>query len=155
MQQGRLRVAIFSNSYMPTISGVVTSVRLFRQALLAQGQDVHVFTPQVEHYEDEEPYVYRLPALIDLSKAYDISLVLPLKWPMRRTMEGIKPHLIHSQHPVLIGELALRYAQELRLPLVYTFHTRYDAVVQSRLSLLSVFIDTHVIGYPKFIFHSH
>ena len=137
MQKRRLRVAIFSNAYTPTISGVVTSVRLFRQGLVAQGQDVHVFTPQAEHYEDSEPYVYRLPALIDLSKAYEVSLALPLRWPMRRTMEGIKPHLIHSQHPALVGELALRYAQELRLPLVYTFHTRYDAVVQSRLSLLS------------------
>jgi glycosyltransferase involved in cell wall biosynthesis len=137
MRQGRLRIAIFSNAYRPTISGVVTSVCQFRQGLLARGHDVHVFTPRVEHYEDEEPYVFRLPALIDLNKAYEISLALPVRWPMKRTIQGIKPHLIHSQHPVLVGDLAMRWARDLRLPLVFTFHTRYDAVLQSYLSALS------------------
>ena len=137
MQQGHLRIAIFTNAYRPTISGVVTSVCLFRQGLLARGHDVHVFTPQVEQYEDEEPYIFRLPALIDLNKAYEVSLALPVMWPMKRTIKGIKPHLIHSQHPVLIGDLAMRWARDLGLPLVFTFHTRYDAVVQSYLSALS------------------
>jgi glycosyltransferase involved in cell wall biosynthesis len=126
----RLRVAIFSNAYRPTISGVVTSVCLFRQGLLERGQDVHVFTPEVSGYEDDEPYIYRLPVLLDLTTSYDLALALPLKRPMLKTIKGIKPHLIHSQHPVLVGDLAARYAQELDLPLVFTFHTRYKELVR-------------------------
>jgi glycosyltransferase involved in cell wall biosynthesis len=126
----RLRVAIFSNAYRPTISGVVTSVCLFRQGLLERGQDVHVFTPEVSGYEDDEPYIYRLPVLLDLTTSYELALALPLKRPMLNTIKGIKPHLIHSQHPVLVGDLAARYAQELELPLVFTFHTRYKELVR-------------------------
>jgi glycosyltransferase involved in cell wall biosynthesis len=126
----RLRVAVFSNAYRPTISGVVTSVCLFRQGLMERGQDVHVFTPEVPGYEDSEPYIYRLPVFLDLTNSYDLALALPLKRPMLNTIRGIKPHLIHSQHPVLVGDLAARYAQQLELPLVFTFHTRYKELVR-------------------------
>ncbi len=126
----RFRVASFSNAYKPTLSGVVTSVCLFRQGLLERGQDVHVFAPEVPGYGDDEPYIYRLPVFLDLTTSYDLALALPLKRPMLHTIRGIKPHLIHSQHPVLVGDLAARYAQELELPLVFTFHTRYKELVR-------------------------
>ena len=132
-----LRIAILSNAYKPSISGVVTSISLFRRGLIDLGHDVHIFAPKVEDYEDQEPYVFRLPALIDLSKSYDISLALPLKRPMRQIIQGIKPHLIHSQHPVLLGDLATMYAQELDLPLVFTFHTYYDNYLKHNVPIIS------------------
>jgi hypothetical protein len=55
MRPDCLRIAVFSNAYKPTISGVVTSLSLFRQGLMARGQHVHIFTPEVEGYEDDEP----------------------------------------------------------------------------------------------------
>ncbi len=132
-----LRIAVLSNFYKPLISGVVTSIRLFRRGLLARGHDVHIFTTEVEDYEDDEPYIYRFPALIDLTKAYEISVALPLRWPMRQALKGIKPHLIHSQHPIWVGDLASKYAQEFKLPLVFTFHTRYDEYLSRNIPLLS------------------
>lgn len=133
----RLRIAIWSNFFKPTISGVVTSISLFRQGLLEQGHDVHIFTTEVESYEDTEPYVYRLPALLDLSESLEFSLALPVRWPMRYAMKGIRPHVIHSQHPVLLGDLAAHYAQELGIPLVFTFHTRYDEFMKSNFPFMS------------------
>ena len=61
-----MRIAIFSNAYLPSISGVVNSITLFRKGLIAAGHEVHVFAPEYEEYEDEEPYIFRFPA-IDLS----------------------------------------------------------------------------------------
>jgi 1,2-diacylglycerol 3-alpha-glucosyltransferase len=133
----RLRIAILSNAYKPTISGVVTSMSRFRQGLIARGHDVHVFAPEVEGYEDQEPYVFRFPSFLDLTQSYEVSLCLPLKRPMRQTIAGIKPHLIHSQHPVLVGELAATYAHDLKVPLVFTFHTRYDEYLARNVPVLS------------------
>jgi glycosyltransferase involved in cell wall biosynthesis len=137
MRPARLRVAIFSNAYKPTISGVVTSILLFRHGLLKRGHDVHVFAPEVDEYEDDEPYIFRLPTLLDLTRSYELSLALPVKRPMRNTIRGIKPHLIHSQHPVLMGDLAMRYAQDMGLPLVFTFHSRYEKIIQHYVPLFS------------------
>ena len=132
-----LRVAVFSNAYKPTISGVVTSLSLFRQGLIARGHHVHIFTPEVEGYEDEEPYVYRFPAFLDLTREFDVSLALPLKRTMLHTIKGIKPHLIHSHHPHLLGDLAARYAEDLNLPLVFTVHARFDEFVRHQVPLFA------------------
>ena len=124
-----MRVVFFTNAYKPTVSGVVTSISLFRQGLMDAGHDVHIVAPEQGEYEDEEPYVFRLPA-IDLPGEIDLSLAMPLKGLIDTALRGIKPALIHSQHPVLLGDLAATFAHELQIPLVFTFHTRYDEYAQ-------------------------
>jgi 1,2-diacylglycerol 3-alpha-glucosyltransferase len=124
-----MRILVFSNAYKPSVSGVVTSIALFRRGLIEAGHDVHIVTPEYADYEDKEPYVFRFPAL-DLPDQLDISLVIPLKTTMATTVHGIKPTLIHSQHPFVMGGLAAAFARDLNLPLVFTFHTRYDVYAQ-------------------------
>ena len=124
-----MRVACFTNAYKPTVSGVVTSISLFRQGLMDAGHELHIVAPEQGEYEDEEPYVFRLPA-IDLPGEIDLSLAMPLKALIDTALGGIKPSLIHSQHPILLGDLAATFAHELQIPLVFTFHTRYDEYAQ-------------------------
>jgi glycosyltransferase involved in cell wall biosynthesis len=124
-----MRIAIFSNAYLPTISGVVNSISLFRKGLVSAGHDVHIFAPEYDAYVDEEPYIFRFPAL-DLSNQLDISIVLPLKTLIEPALEGIKPTLIHAQHPVWMGDLAASFARSLNVPLVFTFHTQYEKYAQ-------------------------
>jgi 1,2-diacylglycerol 3-alpha-glucosyltransferase len=125
-----MRILIFSNAYKPTISGVVTSISLFRRGLINANHEVHIIAPQYEDYQDEDPFVFRFPAL-DLSDRLNISLVLPIQPLMEPTVRGIKPDLIHSQHPVWMGDLAAAFASDMNIPLVFTFHTRYDEYAQS------------------------
>ena len=130
-----MRILIFSNTYKPSISGVVTSISLFRQGLINANHEVHIIAPQYEDYQDEEPYVFRFPAL-DLSDRLNISLVLPFQPLMEPTVRGIKPDLIHSQHPVWMGDLATAFASDMNLPLVFTFHTRYDEYAQCYVPIM-------------------
>jgi len=131
-----MRILIFSNAYKPTISGVVTSISLFRRGLINANHEVHIIAPQYEDYQDEEPYVFRFPAL-DLSERLNISLVLPFQPLMEPTVRGIKPDLIHSQHPVWMGDLAAAFARDMNVPLVFTFHTRYDEYAQSYVPIVA------------------
>ena len=124
-----MRIVIFSNTYKPVVSGVVTSIALFRRGLIEAGHDVHIIAPEYEEYEDEEPYVFRLPAL-SLPDRLDLSVVIPFKTTMAHTVRGIKPALIHSQHPFVMGDLAATFARDLSLPLVFTLHSHYDEYAQ-------------------------
>ena len=124
-----MRIAVFTNTYLPTISGVVTSIRKFRKGLINAGHDVHIFAPEYEGYEDQEPYIFRFPAL-DLSDQLNISIVVPIKNLMESAVRGVKPTLIHSQHPVWMGDLAVSFARTLNVPLVFTFHTQYEKYAQ-------------------------
>ena len=131
-----MRIIMFSNTYLPTTSGVVTSIALFRQGLMSANHEVHLVVPQYEDFNDSEPYIFRFPAL-DLSDRIDISLVLPFQPLIEPTVRGIMPDIIHSQHPVWLGDLAVAFAHELRVPLVFTFHTRYDEYAQSYVPIVA------------------
>lgn len=133
-----MRIAIFSNTYKPTISGVVTSINMFRQGLMQTGHEVHLFVPEYQDYQDKEPYIFRYPAL-DLPKGLDLdlSLALPFNRSILPTIRGIKPALIHTQHPFMMGGLAATLAEDLELPLVFTFHTRYIEHIKSYVPLVS------------------
>jgi 1,2-diacylglycerol 3-alpha-glucosyltransferase len=41
-------------------------------------------------------------------------------------IEQFKPHIIHSHHPYLLGDSALRVARQRNLPLIFTHHTMYE-----------------------------
>ncbi len=131
-----MRVLMFSNTYKPTISGVVTSISTFRQGLRAAGHEVYLIAPEYANYEDDEPYIFRFPA-IDMPAQFDWSVPLAPKIAMEPTVRGIRPEVIHAHHPVVMGGLASSFAQSLRVPLVFTFHTRYDQYVQQYVPIVS------------------
>jgi 1,2-diacylglycerol 3-alpha-glucosyltransferase len=120
-----LHIAFYSNAYHPVINGVVRSVAAFRQALMAQGHNVFVFAQKASDYEDSEPFIFRYPAL-----ELPISHKIPLPVPFSPSIDWLMPHLkldvIHSNHPGLLGQTAYTKAQEHGLPLVFTYHTRYE-----------------------------
>jgi glycosyltransferase involved in cell wall biosynthesis len=123
-----LHIAYFTNSYLPVVSGVVRSVRTFRKALTDLGHIVFVFA-QEDGYEDEEPFIFRYHSL-PLPLRADVSAAIPVSPFMDRLIPSLKLDVIHAHHPVLLGQAAASKAQELDLPLVFTFHTQYKEYTQ-------------------------
>lgn len=130
-----MRIVMFSNNYLPVISGVGTSIALLRRGLLEAGQEVHLVVPEYDDFVDEEPYVFRMPAL-DLGDQLRVSLAVPFRAPVEVTMQGLKPHVIHSHHPIWLGEVAATFSRDMEVPLVFTFHTRYDEYAQQYVPLM-------------------
>ena len=121
--EGRLRVAMFTNVYLPSTNGVVVSVEAFRRALTKLGHDVFIFGPDSGDIEDRAPYVFRYPAVeLPLQK---YPLTLPVSPYVDRLLGNLKPHVLHANHPALLGRVAARKSEQLDLPLVFTYHTRY------------------------------
>jgi 1,2-diacylglycerol 3-alpha-glucosyltransferase len=119
-----MHIGYYTNAYHPTISGVVTSVSSFRKALSDLGNNIFIFTSHAEEYEDTEPFVFRYPS-IDLPNFPDLPLVIPISASIDHIMPSLKLDVIHSHHPILLGQTAAHKAEKLHLPLVFTFHTRY------------------------------
>ncbi|MBX3170233.1 MAG: glycosyltransferase [Candidatus Eremiobacteraeota bacterium] len=121
--QDRLRVAMFTNVYLPVTNGVVVSVESFRQALTRLGHHAYVMAPACGEIEDRAPYVFRYPALeLPLQK---YPLTLPVSPYVDQVLRNLKPQVLHANHPALLGRVAERKSEELDLPLVFTYHTRY------------------------------
>jgi 1,2-diacylglycerol 3-alpha-glucosyltransferase len=124
-----MHIAHFSNTYHPVISGVVRSVSSFRAALTALGHNVFVFAQQSNDYEDEEPFIFRYPA-INLPLGGDAPAAIPISPCIDQLIPVLKLNVIHAHHPILVGQVAANKAAELDLPLVFTFHSQYSVYTQ-------------------------
>jgi glycosyltransferase involved in cell wall biosynthesis len=119
-----MHIAYFTNFYLPVVNGVVRSVQSFREALSAMGHNVFIFA-QEDNYEDTEPFIFRYPSL-HLPLAVDIPAALPVSPFMDQLIPKLKLDVIHTHHPVLLGQTAATKARDLNIPLVFTFHTQYQ-----------------------------
>jgi glycosyltransferase involved in cell wall biosynthesis len=118
-----LHIAFFTNYYHPVVNGVVRSVASVREALMKQGHNVFVFAQHDANYKDDEPFIFRYPSLpLPLG---EISTALPVSPFVDQLLPALKLDVIHTHHPILLGQTAARKAVELGLPLVFTFHTKY------------------------------
>jgi len=118
-----LHIAFFTNFYHPIVNGVVRSVASFRETLMKQGHNVFVFAQSDGSYKDNEPFIFRYPSLPLPSG--EISAAIPVSPFVDQLLPALKLDVIHTHHPILLGQTAARKAAELGLPLVFTFHTQY------------------------------
>jgi 1,2-diacylglycerol 3-alpha-glucosyltransferase len=121
----RMHIGFFTNTYRPTMSGVVRSIAAFRAAFDQAGHNVFVFAQRASNYQDDEPFIFRYPA-VEVPWANAYAFPVPISSSIDDTIPSLKLDVIHSHHPFLLGETASRKAESLGIPLVFTFHTRYD-----------------------------
>jgi len=129
-----MHIAYFTNFYLPVVNGVARSVQSFREALTAMGHNVFVFA-QEDDYEDTEPFIFRYPSL-RLPLSVDIPTALPVSSFVDQLIPKLKLDIIHTHHPILLGQTAATKARDYNLPLVFTFHTQYQEY-------------THYIPFPQ------
>lgn len=127
-----MRIGMMVDSYKPYISGITNYVEVNKQYLEKAGHDVFVFTFGDVDYKDNEPNIIRSPGL----PLADTGFYLSMRYSraakkMLQTMD-----VVHVHHPFLSGRLALRYCRPLRIPIVFTNHTRYDLYAQAYLPLM-------------------
>jgi glycosyltransferase involved in cell wall biosynthesis len=116
---------MFTNTYLPHVGGVARSVSTYEEELRRRGHEVRVVAPAFEGAEDSTDDVLRVPA-IQRFNGSDFSVRLPQPGMIAEFLDDFHPQAIHSHHPFLLGDAALRYAWARRLPLVFTHHTLYE-----------------------------
>src|SRR5512140_1673789 len=129
-----MRIGMMADVYKPHVSGVTHYVELNKRYLEKAGHEVFIFTFGDQDFQDDEPRVIRSPGLPLVDTGYYLSFIYSLSAKkLLQTMD-----VVHVQHPFLSGRLALRYCRPLRIPTVFTNHTRYDLYAQTYLPVLPV-----------------
>ncbi|NOX62461.1 MAG: glycosyltransferase family 4 protein [Chloroflexi bacterium] len=117
-----MRIGMFSNAYKPIISGVVRSISLYRKGLEEAGHFVALFAPEGRGYEDDEPFIFRYPAVpLRMDYTFPVVMAPQITWLVPR----LKLQVLHAHHPFILGKEAVNFSQALGIPLVFTFHTLY------------------------------
>ena len=122
-----MRIGIFTETYTPYISGLVTSEVMLKHALEKMGHEVYVVTANLRSFKydyDPEERVFRIPGIP--TGIYDSRLTST--YPIRAINKIKSWHLdvIHSQTEFSIGTFARIFAKQYNIPLVHTYHTMYE-----------------------------
>ncbi len=116
---------MMTNSYLPRIGGVANSVKAFTDRYREKGHRTIVVAPDYEGKDENEADVVRIPSIQHFS-GIDYSVMIPIPGYLDAKLKDFKPDIIHSHHPFLIGSTARRISVRLKIPLVFTHHTRYE-----------------------------
>ncbi len=119
-----LRILMFTNTYLPHVGGVAHAVHTMAEGLRARGHVVKVVAPEFDNMVPDAE-VLRVPAIHNFNGS-DFSVGLPVPGLLDEPVEAFTPQLVHSHHPFLLGDTAVRIAAERGLPLVFTHHTLYE-----------------------------
>jgi 1,2-diacylglycerol 3-alpha-glucosyltransferase len=120
-----MNIAMFSNVYKPFIGGVGESIETFCADLNRKKHNTLVVTLRLEGADESEPGIFRLPALTNFNGT-PFSFKLPVPANLRDRIGQFSPDIVHSHHPFMMGDTALRVARRDGLPIVFTHHTLYE-----------------------------
>jgi glycosyltransferase involved in cell wall biosynthesis len=120
-----VRVALFTNNYVPFCGGVTISVETLRQGLDAAGHEAWVFAPRFPRATDIASRIVRYPSL-PAGTYPDFALAVPWGRRIARRVAELRFDVFHAHHPFLLGPVARRLARRQGRPLVFTYHTRYE-----------------------------
>jgi glycosyltransferase involved in cell wall biosynthesis len=119
-----LKIGIFTDSYLPTPTGIAVSVETFRKGLEHLGHDVYIFAPEFPRYVDHNPRVMRFPSFFTPARS-DAPIALPILNKHWQEIEKIGLDIIHTQHFFTLGSFGLQAGKKLHIPVVHTYHTLY------------------------------
>ena len=121
-----LRVAMFTNNYLPFIGGVPISIERLRNGLCNIGNEVLIVAPNYSDTVEKEENVLRVPSLLSMGKKREFRITNIFLPRILKSVKAFEPDIIHLHHPFWLGSLGLFIARRLKTPAVYTYHTRLE-----------------------------
>jgi len=126
-----MRVAVVSESFLPTVNGVTTSVARVLEHLQRRGHEAIVIAPAAgSPSEYAGARVHEVPAV--MYRRFPVGLPTP---HVHRTLADFAPDVVHAASPFLLGAHAIGEASRLRIPSVAVFQT--DVAGYARRNRLS------------------
>jgi 1,2-diacylglycerol 3-alpha-glucosyltransferase len=126
-----LRIAIFTDTFLPQVNGVVRTITTLAQGLVSRGHEVAIFTIDVNKIKTQE--ISSASGLNGQVQIYtffsatspwfkDIQLRFPTIVAPFSAARQFRPDIIHSQTSFGIGWDAVMVAKLLKCPLIGTHH---------------------------------
>ncbi|MCK9275168.1 MAG: glycosyltransferase [Syntrophales bacterium] len=122
-----MKICMFTNTYIPHVGGVARSVDFFTHDLRALGHQVLIVAPVFANgnKNENEDEILRVPAIQNFNGS-DFSVSINIPFIISSRINEFKPDVVHSHHPYLLGDAALRIARRRECPVIFTHHTLYE-----------------------------
>jgi len=122
------RIALFTETYVPKVDGIVTRLKHTVSQLVRLGDAVLVFAPErgVKEYGGAPIYGvsgFPLPLYPELT----LSLPRPA---IGEALAEFRPDVIHVVNPAVLGLAGVFYAKTMGIPLLASYHTHLPQYLQ-------------------------
>jgi glycosyltransferase involved in cell wall biosynthesis len=116
-----MRIALFTETFLPKVDGIVTRLRHTVEHLQRNGDRVLVVSPDGGLTEYKGAKIYGVSGF-PLPLYPELKLALP-RPSIGVALEEFGPDLIHVVNPAVLGLAGLYYAKVMQIPLVASYHT--------------------------------
>ncbi len=123
-----IRVAVFTETWLPKLDGIVSILRLMLQRLQEQGHDVLLFGPP------GGPSTYAGAEIVGVGGPRlpfypEVRINIPRRAIWER-LKTFRPDLVHIAGPFFLGPFGFAFAQRLDAPIVASYHTNIPRYYQ-------------------------
>lgn len=123
-----MRVALFTETFLPKVDGIVTRLRHTVEHLQRNGNQVLVVAPEGGITEYKGAKVYGVSGF-PLPLYPELKMALP-RPAIGHELERFKPDIVHVVNPAVLGLSGLFYAKVQKIPLVASYHTHLPQYLQ-------------------------
>ncbi|MBD1845366.1 glycosyltransferase family 1 protein [Cyanobacteria bacterium FACHB-63] len=116
-----MRIALFTETFLPKVDGIVTRLKHTVDHLQRQGNEVLIFSPDGGLTEYKGAKIYGVSGF-PLPLYPELKLALP-RPAIGDQLSCFKPDLIHIVNPAVLGLAGLFYSKFLNVPLIASYHT--------------------------------
>ncbi|MDO4754695.1 MAG: glycosyltransferase, partial [Bacillota bacterium] len=131
----KIKVGLLNDSFIPQTDGVVMAVKNYAKILHEKYGGVVVAAPNFPGYKDKEDYkVIRYPSSPGGEKiGYRIGN--PFSISSVRKLKAEKLGILHAHCPFSAMVLARFARKHMRVPIVLTYHTKFEIDIQKKVGL--------------------
>lgn len=123
-----MHVALFTETFLPKVDGIVTRLRHTIEHLQRQGDRVLIVAPEGGLREYKGASVYGV-AGFPLPLYPELKLAVPHPG-IGKALDEFRPDLIHIVNPAVLGWAGLFYAKTAGVPLIASYHTHLPQYLQ-------------------------
>jgi glycosyltransferase involved in cell wall biosynthesis len=123
-----MRIALFTETFLPKVDGIVTRLRHTVDHLQRNGDDVLVVCPDGGLKEHKGARIYGVSGF-PLPLYPELKLALP-RPAIGMALAEFKPDVIHLVNPAVLGLGGLYYAKVMQIPLIASYHTHLPQYLQ-------------------------
>lgn len=116
-----MRIALFTETFLPKIDGIVTRLCHTVEHLQRLGEQVLIFSPDYGIQEYKGARIYGVEG-IPLPMYPELKMAFP-RPSIGQELEAFQPDLIHVVNPAILGLSGLYYGKKFNIPILASYHT--------------------------------
>lgn len=130
-----MKIGLFTDQYYPSISGVVTSIKMLYEGLEAMGHECYIFTSYDEKLDENNKESETKNVINFKARPYPFKNLKDYRYTFthKRFMKIVKSYdldIIHVHTEYNISKIAIKASKKYNVPIVHTLHTLFNDYLQ-------------------------